>query len=113
MTVSASICGGTSSPRAPTSPSKRLPVLRDPEVLERRRLIREVMCRFHTSFDLGRYGPEWERLQHLAADGLVCLEAQDGLAHLEVSREGRWLLRTIAAVFDPQQQRAARGAGIV
>lgn len=88
-------------------------VVRDPEVLERRRLIREVMCRFQTSFDLGRYGPEWERLQLLAADGLVCLEAQDGLAHLEVSREGRWLLRTIAAVFDPQHQRAARGAGIV
>ena len=44
---------------------------------------------------------------------MECLEAQDGLAHLEVSREGRWLLRTIAAVFDLQHQRAARGAGIV
>ena len=110
MTVSASSCGSTSSPRAPTPPSKHRLVVRDLEVLERRQLIREVMCRFQTRFDLGRQGPEWERLQPLAADGLVCIEAKDGPAHLKVSREGRWLLRTIAAVFDPQQPMETRGA---
>lgn len=88
-------------------------VVRDPEVLERRQLIRDVMCRFQTRFDPRRYPLEWEHLLGLARDGLVWLEAKDGIAHLEVSREGRWLLRTIAAVFDPQQRLAARGAGLV
>ncbi len=88
-------------------------VVKDPEVLERRRLIRDVMCRFETQFDPGRYALEWEQLGALAADGLLRLEARDGLAHLQVSREGRWLLRTIAAVFDPQQRVTARGARLV
>jgi oxygen-independent coproporphyrinogen-3 oxidase len=78
--------------------------------LERRQLIRDVMCRFQTRFDPRRYPLEWEHLLGLARDGLVWLEAKDGIAHLEVRREGRWLLRTIAAVFDPHQRLAARGA---
>jgi oxygen-independent coproporphyrinogen-3 oxidase len=83
-------------------------VVRDPEVLERRLLIREVMCHFQTRFDPRRYPQEWEHLHTLAADGLLRLEAKDGLAVLEVSREGRWLLRSIAAVFDPQQRVGGR-----
>jgi oxygen-independent coproporphyrinogen-3 oxidase len=88
-------------------------VVRDPEVLERRQLIREVMCHFQTRFDPRRYPVEWEHLHTLAADGLLRLEAKDGLALLEVSREGRWLLRSIAAVFDPQQRVGARGARLL
>jgi oxygen-independent coproporphyrinogen-3 oxidase len=88
-------------------------VVRDPEVLERRRLIRDVMCRFQAAFDPRRYALEWEQLHALAADGLLRLDNRDGLAHLEVSREGRWLLRSIAAVFDPGQRVAARGARLV
>jgi oxygen-independent coproporphyrinogen-3 oxidase len=88
-------------------------VVRDPDVLERRRLIRDVMCRFQTCFDRHRYPLEWEELSALAADGLLHLEDREGLARLEVSREGRWLLRSIAAVFDPGQRGAARGARLV
>ena len=94
-------------------PVARSLVVRDPEVLERRQLIRDVMGRFQTRLDPRRYPQGWEHLLGLARDGLVWLEAKDGIAHLEVSREGRWLLRTIAAVFDPQQRLAARGAGLV
>ena len=88
-------------------------VVRDPEVLERRELIREVMCHFQTRFDSRRYPVEWEHLPTLAADGLLRLEAKDGLAVLKVSREGRWLLRSIAAVFDPQQRVGGRGARLL
>jgi oxygen-independent coproporphyrinogen-3 oxidase len=88
-------------------------VVRDPEVLERRQLISDVMCRFQTRFDPRRYACEWEQLRTLAADGLLRLETKDGLAHLEVSPEGRWLLRSIAAVFDPQQRAAPRGARLL
>ena len=88
-------------------------VVRDPEVLERRVLIREVMCHFQTRFDPRRYPVEWEQLHTLATDGLLRLETKDGLAVLEVSREGRWLLRSIAAVFDPQQRLGARGARLL
>jgi mannitol/fructose-specific phosphotransferase system IIA component (Ntr-type) len=41
-----------------------------------------------------------KHLHTLAADGLLRLEAKDGLAVLEVSREGRWR-RTIRACWQP------------
>lgn len=84
-------------------------VVRDPEVLERRQLFCDVMCRFQASFDPGRFPLQWEQLQSLAADGLRRLQSSHGHAHLEVSRQGCWLPRTIAVVFDPRQRAAARG----
>lgn len=87
--------------------------VRDPEVLERRRLIQNVMCRFQTRLDLVRYAKEWRCLQNLADDGLVRLQETEGTGHVEVCPDGRWLLRTIAAVFDPQQQRQPNGAQIL
>ncbi len=77
------------------------------EALERRQLIREVMCHFQTRFDPRRYPVGWEHLHTLAADGLLRLEAKDGLAVLEVSRGGRWR-RTIRACWQP-----VRGPGAV
>ncbi len=103
----------TASLKRGVLPVARGLVVRDAEVLERRRLIRDVMCRFETRFDPDRFALEWEQLRGLAADGLLRLEARDGLAHVAVSREGRWLLRSIAAVFDPRQRVAARGAELV
>jgi oxygen-independent coproporphyrinogen-3 oxidase len=87
--------------------------VRDPEVLERRELIRQVMCTFSLELDLQRFGREWQALQVLAADGLVELSAQGHTGRLTVSRSGRWLIRTIAAVFDPQQQRCANGSRLL
>ncbi|MFN5466021.1 MAG: hypothetical protein ACK40D_08285 [Cyanobacteriota bacterium] len=83
------------------------------QLLDRRRLIQNVMCRFQTKLALARYAKEWRCLQNLAADGLVRLQENEGMGHMEVCPDGRWLLRTIAAVFDPQQQRQPHGARIL
>lgn len=96
----------------------RLPVergleVRDPMVLERRELIRQVMCTFAVELDLRRFAPEWDALQGLAADGLVQLSGSGDRGVLQVTASGRWLIRTIAAVFDPQQQRCATGSRLV
>jgi oxygen-independent coproporphyrinogen-3 oxidase len=86
----------------------------DPEVLERRHLIKEVMCHFLVELDLDRFTQEWADLQALAADGLVELQRQEnGRGVIRVTKEGRWLIRTVAAVFDPQQRLQARGSRLV
>jgi oxygen-independent coproporphyrinogen-3 oxidase len=71
------------------------------------------MCRFALELDLRRFAPEWDALQDLAADGLVQLSASGDRGVLQVTPSGRWLIRTIAAVFDPQQQRSATGSRLV
>lgn len=85
-------------------------VVRDPDLLERRRLIANVMCRFETELDLERYAPEWRQLTALAADGVVRLREERGVGHVAVSSRGRWLLRSIAVVFDPLHPGASGGA---
>jgi oxygen-independent coproporphyrinogen-3 oxidase len=96
----------------------RLPVergleVRDPEVLERRELIKEVMCHFQVELDPERFATEWADLQALAADGLVRLERDGDRGLVEVTPRGRWLIRTVAAVFDPQQRKRASGSRLV
>ena len=85
----------------------------DPDLLDRRDLIRQVMCCFEAEVDGGRYASEWRQLQPLAADGLVELERIGPRFRLRVTPEGRWLIRTIAAVFDPQQRQRASGSRLV
>jgi oxygen-independent coproporphyrinogen-3 oxidase len=94
-------------------PVERGLVVRDPQVLERRELIRQVMCQFALELDLERYAAEWQQLQELAADGLVELRQEQGVGRVQVTTEGRWLIRTIAAVFDPAQQQRASGSRLV
>ena len=94
-------------------PVERGLVVRDPAVLERRELIRQVMCQFGLDLDLKTYSHEWERLTELQADGLVTLQRQDDRGTMQVTPLGRWLLRTIAAVFDPQQQRSQSGSRLI
>jgi len=96
----------------------RLPVergleVRDADVLERRHLIQAVMCQFEVELNLDRFAQEWADLRVLAADGLVELQRQGERGLLRVTSEGRWLIRTIAAVFDPQQRKQARGSRLV
>ena len=96
----------------------RLPVergleVREPEVLERRDLIRQVMCCFAVEVDLQHFGAEWQRLQALERDGLVQLQQSGGRGQAQVTAQGRWLIRTIAAVFDPQQSRRASGSRLL
>lgn len=56
-----------------------------------------------------RFAAEWADLQTLEADGLLQLERNG----FRVSTEGRWLIRTIAAVFDPRQRLRASGSRLI
>ena len=94
-------------------PAERGLVVRDPAALERRALIRAVMCQFAVELDLHRFAVEWLALQDLAADGLVDLQANGSRGMVRVTPEGRWLIRTIAAVFDPEQRHRASGSRLV
>ena len=94
-------------------PVERGLVVTDPEVLERRELIREVMCHFRVSVDPLRYPREWADLEALAEDGLVRLEHTGSRVLVEVTEAGRWLIRTVAAVFDPSQRRQATGSRLI
>ena len=85
----------------------------DPDQIERRELIREVMCHFRVSLDLSRYQREWQDLQALAGDGLVRLSHEGSRGEVEVTASGRWLIRTVAAVFDPAQRRQASGSRLI
>ena len=71
------------------------------------------MCEFAATIDLDHFSGEWQELQELAKDGLVKLETIGRLGLLTVTTSGRWLIRTIAAVFDPQQQQRASGSCLV
>ncbi len=94
-------------------PVERGLVVNDPEVLERRALIQSVMCQFRVAIDPERYALEWAELQTLARDGLVRLSLDDGLGVAEVTEQGRWLIRAVAAVFDPAQRRQASGSRLI
>ena len=88
--------------------------LDDPELIERRQLIDGLMCRFEARFNRHRLAEEWQRLQPMAQDGLVILQTlKDDEAIVRVTKLGRWLVRTIAAVFDPEQQRQAQGCRLI
>jgi oxygen-independent coproporphyrinogen-3 oxidase len=87
--------------------------VQDPDVLERRDLIKQVMCHFQVSVELERFACEWRDLQDLAADGLVQLQVHAGVGEVRVTSQGRWLIRSIAAVFDPEQRRRASGSRLV
>ncbi|MCP9827097.1 oxygen-independent coproporphyrinogen III oxidase [Synechococcus sp. L2F] len=113
-------------------PVERGLVVEDPDELLRRCIIQRLMCDFRVDFaHLGgadqtgqainaqagaeplngpqRFAAEWADLQALEADGLLQLESNG----FRVSTEGRWLIRTIAAVFDPRQRLKASGSRLV
>lgn len=87
----------------------------DPLLQLRRRVIQELMCRFAVDFDsLGVDGPgvfadAWPQLQALANEGLLELGANG----LKVCDRGRWLVRVIAAAFDPTTSGTTRGSGVI
>ena len=85
----------------------------NPEVLERRALIRDVMCHFAVHLDLDRHRFEWAQMETLAADGLVRLRRNGNRGEVEVTATGRLLLRTIAAVLDPSQRVRPSGSRLI
>jgi len=94
-------------------PVERGLVVTDPAVLKRRELIRDVMCRFAVQFPRDGFELELEELRTLESDGLVELSHDDGQVVARVTTDGRWLLRTIAAVFDPKQRQQASGSRLI
>jgi oxygen-independent coproporphyrinogen-3 oxidase len=95
----------------------RLPVERgvrvdDPLVLQRRAIIRDLMCRFQVELPAEGFEEEWAELAALQADGLVRCHPMPG-RRVEVSEVGRWLIRTVAAVFDPAQRQRACGSRLL
>ncbi|MCP9799691.1 hypothetical protein [Synechococcus sp. RedBA-s] len=84
-----------------------------------RSLIQSLMCHFAVDFYTialeqpleakRQFASEWADLQILEADGLVRLAANS----LEVTDVGRWLIRTIATVFDPSQRRQSSGSRLI
>lgn len=96
----------------------RLPVERgvrvnDPLVLLRRAIIRDLMCRFQVELPDEGFEEEWAELAELQADGLVrCQPTAEG-RRVEVTELGRWLIRTVAAVFDPEQGQRACGSRLI
>ena len=91
----------------------QLPVERDQDVLERRALIQSLMCQFAVNLPLADFQTELADLQALAADGLVQLKLRQDRLEVTVTTQGRWLIRTIAAVFDPLQRLQASGSRLV
>ncbi len=85
----------------------------DQDTLERRDLIRQLMCQFVVAFDRSRFSCEWIDFKALAADGLVTLSEQSNQGQVTVTEVGRLLIRTIASVFDPDQRRQARGSSLI
>ena len=85
-------------------------VVSDPELLERRSIIRNLMCRFEEQVDPLRFATEWLDLRAMEADGLVKLLAG---GEIRVTDQGRWLIRTIASLFDPAQRLRASGSRLV
>jgi oxygen-independent coproporphyrinogen-3 oxidase len=83
------------------------------EVLERSAWISEVMGPFRVALELDRFAIEWHGFQALATDGLVALGQNGNLGVAHITNEGRWLIRTIAAVFDPSQRQHAGGSRLI
>jgi len=67
--------------------------------LIRRRVVMALMCRFELDWAREGYSPspaEWSRLESMAGDGLLELDATG----LRATPEGRFFIRSIAQVFD-------------
>jgi oxygen-independent coproporphyrinogen-3 oxidase len=72
-----------------------------------------LFCHNRLEQGLARFAPESADLQALAADGLASLSQNGDLGLEGLTPEGRWLMRTIAAVFDPAQRQQARGSRLI
>jgi oxygen-independent coproporphyrinogen-3 oxidase len=94
-------------------PVERGVLVTEASVIERRELIREVMCHFRVELDLTRFQREWGDLQILASDGLVRLSRHGARGEVQVTADGRWLIRTVASVFDPAQRQQASGSRLI
>lgn len=85
--------------------------LTDDDLL-RRRLIMALMCRFELDWTREGYTPnpvEWARLETMAADGLLELDA----GGLRATAAGRFFIRAIAQVFDAHAVGAAACSRVV
>ncbi len=68
--------------------------------IERREMIKQVMCNGNLEFCTDKYEHELERLQTYVDDGLITISINDGIALLNVTELGRYFVRNIASSFD-------------
>lgn len=95
-------------------PVERGLVVTDPQVLQRRELIREVMCQFEVQLPPTGFEQELADFKRLECDGLVGVsQGANGSITVRVTTAGRWLIRTIAAVLDPNQRHQASGSRLI
>jgi len=88
-----------------------LPLLRghvlDPEDLELRRLILDLMTRFRATWDASDHGNHLasvpEKLRELVADELVTMDGNG----CEVTKRGRAFIRNVCMAFDARLARKA------
>jgi coproporphyrinogen III oxidase-like Fe-S oxidoreductase len=77
-------------------------------------LIREVMCQFEVQLPPTGFEQELADFKRLECDGLVGVsQGADGSITVRVTTAGRWLIRTIAAVLDPNQRHQASGSRLI
>jgi len=89
--------------------------VKDPMVILRRHIIQELMCHFAVDFitmsvdGASIFPKEWAICGDLEAEGLLNLHCNS----ITVTERGRWLIRVIAAVFDPDIQEKASGSRVI
>jgi oxygen-independent coproporphyrinogen III oxidase len=68
--------------------------------LERRSIIKSIMCQNNVLFDTNKYNKEFFRLKELEADSLLTLNLSYSDCFLQVTELGRFFVRNIASCFD-------------
>lgn len=70
--------------------------------LERKEIIKEIMCHCYTELDYKKYKEEYEQLKPFMADALLDLQLDDSKQKfsITVTELGRLFVRNIASVFD-------------
>ncbi len=75
--------------------------------IERRHMIREIMCKGYLEFSYKRFQTEFHRLELFLEDAALELERDSDLVKLRLTALGRSLVRNIASVFDSYLTKAS------
>jgi oxygen-independent coproporphyrinogen-3 oxidase len=89
--------------------------VKDPMVILRRQIIQELMYHFAVDFTTmavdgaSIFPKEWAICGDLEAEGLLNRHCNS----ITVTERGRWLIRVISAVFDPDNKEKASGSRVI
>ena len=68
--------------------------------IERRQIIKELMCHLQSTVDSNKYSKELELLKPLLEDSLLQIEQKKGKSQIKINQLGRLFIRNIASCFD-------------